>query len=217
MPGPGKQSCGEVGWLWAASARGTVPSPAGGHGAHGSSSPLQRACSPEAPTRSQVPQLAGTIPQHLPCQGVTYLVGISEPPLPRIADPPEAGGPCLLQKVPDVVRSWAQPFLLQEESGEGEDGAEKHCLRSSAPANVHRGQMKPSSYLAFASLHYLLELEMRQLTKLGALLCSDPARGQCFPLQRRARALLSAVPGLEHGAEPMLGRLWLRSRVKRGG
>lgn len=77
--------------------------------------------------------------------------------------------------------------------------------------------MKPSCYLALAPLHHLLELEMGQLTKLGALLCSDPARGQCFPLQHRARALPSAVLELEHGAEPMLGRLWLCSRVKRGG
>lgn len=69
-------------------------------------------------------------------------MGISEPLLPGVADSAEAGGPRLLQKVPDVVRSWAQPFLLREESGEGKDGAGLRCRWP--PANVYGGRTNPA-------------------------------------------------------------------------
>lgn len=132
------------------------------------------------------------MPWWLPYRGATYPAVISEPLLPCVTDTPQAGGPCLLQEVPDVVCAWAQIFLLREESGEDEDGARQHLLHCWPPPNVHRRWMKPSSYLSFASLRYLLEPEMGQLSKPGALLCSGPARGCCLALQSSTELVLSS-------------------------
>lgn len=95
-----------------------------------------------------------------------YPLASPEPRLPCVADAPEAGGPRLLQGAPDVVRPRAQPRLLQEEKGRGEDelGAPGSAAGvTQPPGNVHGGWIDPRSYLEFAFLLHHLEVEMGQL------------------------------------------------------
>lgn len=170
---------------------------------------MQSACFLEASAQSRVPQLAGITPQHLPCQGVTYPAAISEPLLPRVADPPEAAGPCLLQEVPDVVRSRAQLFLLQEESGEGEDGAGQRCPPQLAPSKcaqrVEEIQLLPG----------VCASSLSPWTGNGAgdspSLLWPSQRLMLFPATQSRSTVVSST-----GAEPMLGQPWLNSRAQGG-